>query len=1264
MTKEQLKDIFEHSYDRQQWVLVLKEVLGVKNILIRPQEIGITNNDWDAKGFELGSFETAEGRLIGLYEVMINDKVKLGRNKVGLRNLLKPIYNNDVDAALVVFNQNNIWRFSYVSEIKIRNKETGKREKKSTDPKRYTYIFGKGQKCRTAAERFSKIRQQFSLFGGSIKLEEIENAFSVDSLTKDFYRELSDWYFRALKEIKFPDDADRVLNPNPAKGDREKEEKRRNATSAIRLITRLIFVWFLKQKGLIAEELFQKSEIDKIINYKDKTGSTYYKAILQNVFFATLNREMGEENRKFVTYGRSGIQGYYRYKRFFKNVDLFLDLTKNIPFLNGGLFENLDKDGGETEKIRIDCFSNLTENESRLVVPDSLFFDEITIDLSGDYGDKKKNNQSVRGLINILQGYNFTIEENTPFEIEVALDPELLGKVFENLLASYVPETETTARKMTGSFYTPREIVEYMVDESLKNHLRRKLEEKFGQAGNWDDKIAQLLAYRTEELDFLTDEEKHLLIKALDEVKILDPACGSGAFPMGILHKMVFLLTKLDEENKIWKELQKAKALKETEVAYNLGSREEREERLLDISEAFEDNNNDYGRKLYLIENAIYGVDIQPIAVQIAKLRFFISLICDQQVNLQKKNLGIRPLPNLETKFVAANTLVGLAKPKQFPIGYDQVKTLEKELDEVRHKHFNAGSTKTKTKWREKDMELRARIATKMEQLGFQNTTAQRISQWNPYDQNTSASFFDKEHMFNLEEGFDIVLGNPPYIRIQTMDKSLKEYFSKNFKSATKNYDLYVLFDECGMNLLREGGSLIYIQPNKFFNADYGVGIRKLITEKKWLFGILDFGAEQMFSSVTTYTCIFHARKKYNPEFRFIAFKGKDITGTFIDYYLNKNLSTDIISEIFKESFVSEKAWSFGGSSSINIFKKIEKETFPLKELVRALFVGLQTSADPVYILEKKSDGYFSKYLGKTVQLEANFLKPVLKGAEIRRYKVNFQNLWLIFPYQSIQDKMALIKPTEFKKKYPLTWKYLNSCAEKLKERDSGKMDHEEWYAYGRNQNLDQFEQTKIMTQVLANQASMVLDKDQGYYFVGGGNAGGYGITLKENSSFSYRYLLGLLNSKLLDYYLQNHSSKFQNGYFSYAKRFIENVPIKLATEKAMGHVENLVDYVLFCRSQLADVELQSVGSYFEQMINAIVYELYFTKELEKAGCKIIDHIPLLTLLDTFKNEIAKIDYLKSLFHEVYNKHHAVRAALFKLDSLEEIAVIEGKTDN
>jgi hypothetical protein len=450
-----------------------------------------------------------------------------------------------------------------------------------------------------------------------------EQIFNIELLNERFYRELANWYFWALPQVEFP-------------ADLEPDDEKRRATGLIRLLTRLIFCWFLKEKeGLIPENLFHPTELSKILKGSDEggfdpeseTSSTYYQAILQNLFFATLNQRMGKDGngkpyrvfaldegflKNRATYD---VNNLYRYESLFRDPSTALSLFADIPFLNGGLFECLDRTEEGTDKKRyLDGFSR--NAKKRPHVPDRLFFDSgETADLSTAYGDTKRRAERVTGLITILNRYKFTIVENTPIDQEIALDPELLGKVFENLLASYNEETKTTARKQTGSFYTPRPIVDYMVDESLKAHLSRCLTEKAGMKES-DARVGLdlLFAYTEKEYAF-TSTEVATLIDAIDALKTLDPACGSGAFPMGMLHKLVFILGKLDRDNDLWKQTQLAK----------LDSAPMREE----LERAFAENNDDYGRKLYLIENCLYGVDIQPIAIQITKLRFFISLVCD-----------------------------------------------------------------------------------------------------------------------------------------------------------------------------------------------------------------------------------------------------------------------------------------------------------------------------------------------------------------------------------------------------------------------------------------------------------------------------------------------------------------------------------------------------------------------------------------------------------------------------------------------------------
>ena len=665
-----------------------------------------------------------------------------------------------------------------------------------------------GEGLRTAAERLALLDLQAispDLFGLSPLLiqQHHDEAFDVEKVTKDFFREIANWYFWALKHVEFPKDA-------------PKEKDGRDHVSVIRLITRLIFCWFIREKGLIPGALFDERRLAEMLDgfAPDEAmnkDSVFYRAILQNLFFATLNIEMNQrgwrrEDQNFMAHS------LYRHKECFRDPKTALELFKNIPFLNGGLFECLDKDLGEGAKpryLRIDGFSDRLD--SRPAVPDFLFFGpEQEVDLSADYGDKKFRKVRVRGLIDTLNHYKFTIEENTPFDQEVALDPELCGKVFENLLAAYNPETGTTARKATGSFYTPREIVDYMVDEALIAFLSDK-SDLSDQSDNSDARLRALLGFGEEPHGF-SEAEVERLIDAIDNLKALDPAVGSGAFPMGLLHKLVHVLGKLDPDNARWKAKQIAK----------LDDAVMREE----AEKVFRENYDDYGRKLYLIENCIYGVDIQPIAVQIAKMRFFISLIVDQRVDDAKPNRGILSLPNLETKFVAANTLIGVEKPAQQMLRNPQIDAKEAELRKVRERHFTARTPATKAKCREQDAKLRAEISELLRADGFPRDATEKLARWDPYDQNASADFFDPEWMFGIREGFDIVIGNPPYVRADEQsewNKAQREQIlaSGQYETLWEKWDLFVPFIERAYKLLQPGGVTTLIVSDAYCHSKY-----------------------------------------------------------------------------------------------------------------------------------------------------------------------------------------------------------------------------------------------------------------------------------------------------------------------------------------------------------------------------------------------------------------------------------------------------------
>lgn len=443
-----------------------------------------------------------------------------------------------------------------------------------------------------------------------------QEVFNVSLLNKKFYEELSNWYFWAVKEVTFPSEPTiySLFEETGSNDDAKLQEavQEHKAKNVIRLLTRFLFVWFIKEKKLIPEELFDsdylKTEIIKDFSlfkegYLFKSAnikSHYYKAILQNLFFATLNQEMGK--RGFRRDGQNmNVTNLLRYESCFKDEQKFVELVEAVvPFMNGGLFECLDKShpkkkgfkGGDVI-IYKDGFSDRKDNPLR--VPDYLFFGlEEEVDLSSVVGIKNKKTKQavVKGLINIFNSYKFTIAENTPIEEDVALDPELLGKVFENLLASYNPETKTTARKQTGSFYTPREIVNYMVDESLISYLKTKVDWDMTDE-ELDVKLHQLFSF--DPTNPFTDKQKlqKEIIKALDHCSILDPACGSGAFPMGVLQKMVHILQKLDPENELWRELQMEKAIIETESVLHLDDKGAREQKLIEINEAFDQQIND-----------------------------------------------------------------------------------------------------------------------------------------------------------------------------------------------------------------------------------------------------------------------------------------------------------------------------------------------------------------------------------------------------------------------------------------------------------------------------------------------------------------------------------------------------------------------------------------------------------------------------------------------------------------------------------------------
>ena len=995
---------FNKRYSRSEFINFLQHKFLPEDFVVETTVIDIERQTKYIRSVnKLGSSESLDLVVYEIRHTSTHD-ARVGLSKEAFRFLADEWESK----ALVLFvpegNDTN-YRFSLIT-IDLNETEEGKLQRVYSNPRRYSYYLGEGIAYYTPNKYLNEL-------GRVSDTQDLHNRFSVEVLTKAFYQELSDWHAWAIKEIRFPND---INNDN--------DDAKFNHEGAIRLITRLIFVWFLKQRHLIPEEFFDEKFIsDNLIDgfnphamadlFGKSKESKYYKAILQNLFFAMLNSPITPEGKDTLTErhfrrGRGDFDNnkLMRYESMFKNPQLFVDIAnRTVPFLNGGLFDCLDeKDNG----MYYDGFSDREIVQKHLIIPDYLFFGEEVgrnIDLSEYYGDANKKKVSARGIIDILKRYNFTVEENTPFDQEVSLDPELLGKVFENLLASYNPETQTTARKQTGSFYTPREIVQYMIDESLLAHLKRTVGEEL------EEEYRKLLSYADDEVN-LTDEQRLKIMQSLYDCKILDPACGSGAFPMGILQQMVHILNRIDPDNEQWKEMMLNNAVSETSEAYRSATDEERKEMVADIERSFDESVNrpDYARKLYLIENCIYGVDIQPIAIQISKLRFFISLVIDQKTNNRPEdNFGIRPLPNLEAKFVAANTLLSLNKSEVSLFDTETIKTKERELKVAKHKIFSAKTVRTKRKYRDRVYELRQEIAALLEELGaVGNAEARQLAQWDMFDQNATSPFFDSEWMFGVSNGFDIVIGNPPYVQLQANGGALRKMYEHcGFSSFTSMGDIYCLFYERGYQMLKDGGHLCYITSNKWMRGSYGEKLRKLFATKTNPILLVDFAGVKVFESATVETNILLFAKADNQHYTKCA---------IIDKSGAKNLSLFVQQNHSCCDFSSNESWIILSAIEQSIKRKIEAVGIPLKEWNIKINYGIKTGFNDAFIIStEKREEILSNCIDEDErERTAAIIRPILRGRDIKRYGYNWADLWLINTHNGVKGAIPRIDVNDY----------------------------------------------------------------------------------------------------------------------------------------------------------------------------------------------------------------------------------------------------------
>jgi adenine-specific DNA-methyltransferase len=1039
-----------------------------------------------------------------------------------------------------------------------------------------------------------------------------EQIFNVELLNERFYRELANWYFWALPQVEFP-------------ADLEPDDEKRRATGLIRLLTRLIFCWFLKEKDLIPEKLFHPTDLAKILKDFDpesETSSTYYQAILQNLFFATLNQRMGKDGngkpyRIFATdegfqknRATYDVNNLYRYESLFADgPDAALTHFADIPFLNGGLFECLDRtEDGTNKKLYLDGFSR--NPKKRPHVPDRLFFDSgETADLSIAYGDTKRKAEKVTGLITILNRYKFTIVENTPIDQEIALDPELLGKVFENLLASYNEETKTTARKQTGSFYTPRPIVDYMVDESLKAHLERKLgqdsqdlqDDKNSESKNPDHpvnpvkkKLDHLFTY-TEEPHQFSEAEVATLIAAIDEVKILDPACGSGAFPMGVLHKLVYILGKLDPDNDRWKHTQLAK----------LDSAPMREE----LERAFADNNDDYGRKLYLIENCLYGVDIQPIAIQITKLRFFISLVCDQKTNQNKaKNHNIKPLPNLETKFVAADTLIGLPIPEPDLFVRTLIEPIEKKIELAVHSHFTAQNRKQKLKLQDEINSLQSDLADVIaNSLGAKpgsevSKKAKHIAKWNRFDAQATADFFDPHWMFGraLKDGFDVVTGNPPYQSAiehkKVRGEEYRERIKQHYVTTTGTWDLYIPFFEAALRFLKEHGILSFITPNKYLSSSYGIGLREYLPKVSRIQSLTDVSHLPLFEAASVYPVISVIQKQkprgaYDIRLCLPASKASQFEA---EGYLELLQTSDSL------TLLTENLWGFLLSPNLKVLKSLLDRCTTLDAVSRVCATTTAAEADE---------------LGKTLRPFPSEGWKTLNTGTIDP----FSNHW---DSQAIRhQKKTIIRPI-------------------LPDGPNVSRNRRELYSA-----------PKILVAKMALRFEGFVDRHGEYAALN------CNCVSAPNHGWTIDSLALILHSSVVAFAYKQYFDglRMSGGYLPFQAPQLKTIPIPVVES---GIVENL-DVLGRLRATTASA---TEANFIADLSDACVMECYFREHMAERDILFNDTAaPHLATFDSAASESEQSNFLSHLYQTLNAPSHPIRNRLLRLtaDSPDLLAIIK-----
>lgn len=1137
---QQYFSILKSKYDQESFTKFAHELLndveiGNVNLTINP-----AFNDHIESFYYLGSFIDPHGKNLHILDVNLKTNTKIEQARTMQRNLIaRYLKDHWLDGALVAFHNDNAssWRLSYV-KVEYKYDEKGKPTEELTPARRYSFLVGEGEPSHTAQMQLAKI---YELTSQNPSLAQLEESFGVEKVTKEFFDKYRDLFESVVAELK----SNHTFQNEASKNNIDTE------SFAKKLLGQIVFLYFLQKKGWLGVPKGKSwGEGDKmflrnIYNQAISENRNFFNNYLEVLFYDTLNNARNDKVDR-------------NYSDFFQS---------KVPFLNGGLFEP-----------QYDWKNSMMYLDNRL-------FDKI---------------------LGVFDTYNFTVKEDEPLEKEVAVDPEMLGKVFENLL-------EENLRKGKGTYYTPREIVHYMCEESLINFLATETNLEPDDVKNKYFPAYNKLGDEKVEVRDVSVSEK--IIESLKNIKVVDPACGSGAFLVGMLQQITQLRNDLETRSKM------------------LGTR--------DVA------STEYEIKKQTIQNCIYGVDIDPGAIDIAKLRLWLSLVVDYDLE------EIEPLPNLDYKLMQGNSLLeelvlgdtsiklydseGIKKvmgskrmknlfDRENQIGLfdgDSDKVM-KSLKSLQLKYFSTSDSQSKKEIRNKiehiEHELiETSVKSSLENLknqkgnirimpgiGILPEDVKRLEKINSKENQifavleelnkTGTKPFFLWHLyfsdvFEEKGGFDVVIGNPPYIKIQNINEDVVSHYKRIYASANGKFDIYVLFIEIAFQLINRKGIISFIQPHRFLTVDYGRSIREFLANAGGIKKIINFGVNQIFETATTYTGVFFY------SFSNSVIKYSEISKPELEDVKFNKISYDLLS--------SDRAWSFPKSDmQANILNNLYSNDLTLADVCDGIYQGIVTVGDDIFIMEGKVvDNYFygfSKATKQDVKIEAELMKPVLKGEHIRRFIYPDSNIFVLYPHYLEGSQTKPFDVNIFENKYPLGYRYVSQFKDELiVKKKKYKTNPDYWYSLHRSRDQLIFEQTKILTPQLQNYPNFTLDTNS--FFP---DAGGYSILLKNDKSIeNYKYYLGILNSKVLWFFILNTSTPFNNNYYYFKTKYLEPFRLPKESTEIKSKINSIVDELMNLRDRNNHDENSKKIIDAENVLNKLVYSAY------DFDSKIIDYL-------------------------------------------------------